>query len=69
MNQSMYLPHEKAFPLPENPPAWQDEKRTLMCLLKMKPLETTEQFAERVWREWQKAEQRLKAKRQKPNYQ
>jgi hypothetical protein len=31
---------------------WQDEKRTLVGLFKMRPLETTEQFAERVWKAW-----------------
>jgi broad specificity phosphatase PhoE len=44
---------EKAFPLPEHPPSWQDKKRTLVCLLKMRRLETLEEFAQRVWQAWQ----------------
>lgn len=53
---------EKAFPLPENPPAWQDEKRTCLGLFKQEIWESNQEFAERVWRECQKAEQRLRAK-------
>ena len=47
---------EKAFPLPKHPPSWQDKKRTLVCLLKMQPLETLEEFTARIWQAWQEHE-------------
>lgn len=43
----------KLFPLPNHPASWQDKKRTLVCLLKVRPLETVEEFAQRVWEAWQ----------------
>jgi hypothetical protein len=39
---------ERAFPFPEEPPSKQDKKRTLVGLWKMEPLETVDEFAERV---------------------
>src|SRR5215469_1317429 len=42
---------DKAFPL--IPGGWQDEKRMLVGLFKQGPLETREQFAQRVWKAWQ----------------
>jgi len=53
---------EKAFPL--IPGGWQDKKRTLLCLLKMRPLETVDEFAQRVWQAWQ--EQQAKQPTKKP---
>jgi hypothetical protein len=47
----------KLFPLPKDPPSRQDEKRTCLGLWKQEPLETTDQFAERVYRETMQAYQ------------
>ena len=40
-----------------SPEQWQDEKRTLVCLLKWEweRGETVEQFAQRVWEAWEKS--------------
>ena len=57
--QSMTSDEEKRFPLPENNPARQDEPRALLGLFKWEPLETREQFAERIVRESNLAMARL----------
>jgi hypothetical protein len=43
----------KRFPLPEKEPTRYETKRTLVSLVQWEPLETQEEFTERVWREWQ----------------
>lgn len=48
---------DKKFPLQHQPTGF-ETKRELIGLFKQGPLETQRQFAERVWREFQKAEQR-----------
>jgi hypothetical protein len=47
----MILPDEEAFPLPKDPPTWQDKQRECLGLFKWEPLETRDEFAERVFRE------------------
>jgi hypothetical protein len=57
---SMISEEERAFPLPKDPPSRQDEKRSLLFLNKWEPLETKEEFAQRVIQELQKADSRLR---------
>jgi hypothetical protein len=51
---------ENLFPLPKDPLSRQDELRTCLGLWKQGPLETTDQFAERVCRETMQAYQASK---------
>ena len=50
--------NEKAFRLPGDAPSRQDKKRTLIGLYKQRPLETLDQFAERIVRQFQEHQRR-----------
>jgi hypothetical protein len=72
---SMTSEKENLFPLPKDPPSRQDKVRTCLGLWKQGPLETTDQFAERVYSETMKAyraskeaEQDRKARRAQAAY-
>jgi hypothetical protein len=60
---------EKAFPLPKDPPSRQDTKRELLGLFKQGPLETLDEFAERVTKQSNLALHRLRQERAKKHQQ
>ena len=58
---------EKRFPLPKDPPQWQDAQRTCLVLFKWEPLETQAQFAARIVRESKRRLEELQARKPQPN--